>query len=37
LSDKNDPLWIGTALDKAPYIFWRHAERAIEKRKSKIK
>jgi hypothetical protein len=37
LSDKDDPLWIGTALDKAPYIFWRHAERAIEKRKSKIK
>ena len=37
LSDKDDPLWIGAALDKAPYIFWRHAERAFEKQTSKIK
>ncbi|MCJ7600836.1 MAG: hypothetical protein MUO63_04940 [Desulfobulbaceae bacterium] len=36
LHDSSDPLWIGHVLDKAPYIFRRYAEKAINERKSKI-
>lgn len=34
LTDCDDALWIAPALDKAPHIFWRHAEEALKKRKS---
>ncbi|CAK0745255.1 NACHT domain-containing protein [Azospirillaceae bacterium] len=36
LTDPDDALWIGRALNKAPYIFNLHAWKTIEKRKSEL-
>lgn len=37
LSDRDDSLWIGKALNQAPYIFKRHAKEMLKNRKHKIK